>query len=223
MPSNQSPLFLHEEIMLLALRDQKGTVEFGSLYNYALGGAILAELLLAGRISVEAGKKKLVDLVSREPMGDPVIDECLQKIASAKRRADPQTWVQRFSTLKKLHHRVAEGLCQRGILRADEDKILLIFSRQIYPELNPQPERKLIERLRKAIFGDSGVVEPRTVILIALAHAADLLRIPFGKRDLRQRKKRIQKIIDGEMMGKATKEAIEAAQAAAAVVVVCTG
>lgn len=31
MPPNQSPLFLHEEIMLLALCDEKGTVEFGSL------------------------------------------------------------------------------------------------------------------------------------------------------------------------------------------------
>ena len=83
MPPNQSPLFLHEEIMLLALRDEKGTFEFGSMYNYALAGAILAELLLAGRISVESGKKKLIDLMSREPMGDPVIDECLQEIVSA--------------------------------------------------------------------------------------------------------------------------------------------
>ena len=43
MPPNQSPLFLHEEIMLLALRDEKGTVEFGSMYNYASAGAILGD------------------------------------------------------------------------------------------------------------------------------------------------------------------------------------
>ena len=223
MPPNQSPLFLHEEIMLLALRDEKGTVEFGSMYNYALAGAILAELLLAGRISVEAGKKKLIGFKDRASMSEPVIDECLGKIASAKRRADPQTWVQRFSCLKKLHHRVAQGLCQRGVLRADEDKVLLIFTRQTYPELNPQPERRLIERLRKAIFGDSNDVDPRTVVLIALAHVAGLLRIPFDKKDLRQRKKRIEQIINGDIMGKATKQAIEAAQAAAAVVVLCAG
>ncbi len=219
MPRHESPLFLHEEIMLLALRDEKGTVECGSSYNFAMGGAILADLLLAERISIEKGKKKLVDLASRTPMGDSVIDECRKKISSAKRRANAQTWVQRFSSLKKLHHRVAQGLCKRGILRADEDKVLFFFSRQIYPELNPQPERKLIERLRKAIFEDSRNVDPRTVTLISLAKAADLLRIPFDKKDLKKRKKRIDQIVNGEMMGKAAREAVEAAQAA--VMVAC--
>lgn len=219
MTRHQSPLFLHEEIMLLALRDEKGTVEFGSRYNYAMGGAILADLLLAGRIAIEDGKKKLLNLATKKLMDDSVIDECRKKIASAKRRANAQTWVQRFSSLKKLHHRVAQGLCKRGILRADEDKVLLIFRRQIYPELNPQPERKLIERLRKAIFGDSRSIDPRTVTLISLANAANLLRIPFDKKDLKKRKKRIDQIINGEMMGKATKQAVEAAQAA--VMVAC--
>ena len=219
MPRHESPLFLHEEIMLLALRDEKGTVECGSRYNFAMGGAILADLLLAERISIDKGKKKLVNLASRTPMGDSVIDECRKKISSAKRRANAQTWVQRFSSLKKLHHRVAQGLCKRGILRADEDKVLFFFSRQIYPELNPQPERKLIERLRKAIFEDSRNVDPRTVTLISLAKAADLLRIPFDKKDLKKRKKRIDQIVNGEMMGKAAREAVEAAQAA--VMVAC--
>ena len=219
MPRHESPLFLHEKIMLLALRDEKGTVECGSRYNFAMGGAILADLLLAERISIEKGKKKLVNLASRTPMGDSVIDECRKKISSAKRRANAQTWVQRFSSLKKLHHRVAQGLCKRGILRADEDKVLFFFSRQIYPELNPQPERKLIERLRKAIFEDSRNVDPRTVTLISLAKAADLLRIPFDKKDLKKRKKRIDQIVNGEMMGKAAREAVEAAQAA--VMVAC--
>ncbi len=219
MTRHQSPLFLHEEIMLLALRDEKGTVECGSRYNFAMGGAILADLLLAERISIDKGKKKLVNTASRTPMGDSVIDECRKKIASAKRRANAQTWVQRFSSLKKLHHRVAPGLCKGRILRADEDKILLVFRRQIYPELNPQPERELIERLRKAIFGDSRSIDPRTVTLISLAKAADLLRIPFDKKDLKKRKKRIDQIVNGEMMGKATRQAVEAAQAA--VMVAC--
>jgi hypothetical protein len=222
MIRNQSPLFLHEELMLLALRDDTGKVSFGSMHCYAVAGAILAELLLAERISLEPGKKKLINVTSKEPLDNPVIDECLQKIVSAKRRAGLQTWAQRFSSLKRLHHRVAQGLCKRGILRADEDRILLIFRRQVYPELNPQPERRLIERLRKAIFGDSGGVEPRTVLLISLAQAADLLRIPFDKRELRQRKKRIEQLIEAEMFGKATKEAIEAAQAAA-VMIACAG
>ncbi len=219
MSRRQTQLYLHEEIMLLALRDEEGTVEFGSMYGYALGGAILAELLLAGRISVDEGKRKLVNLVSDEPIGEPIIDEFLQRIARAKRRAVLQNWVNSFTSLKNLHHRIAHGLCERGILRADEDKILLIFRRKIYPEINPQPERKLIERLRKAIFGDSQRIDPRTVVLLSLANGANLLSIPFDKRELQKQKKRIERLGNGEMMGKATKGAVEAAQAA--VMVAC--
>lgn len=212
-------LYLHEEIMLLALRDEAGTVAYGSMYSYALGGALLAELLLAGRIAVDEGKRKLVNLVSDEPFGEPVIDECLRKISTAKRRAVLQTWVNRFASLKNLHHRIAQGLCERRILRADEGKILLIFRRKIYPEINPQPERKLIERLRKAIFRDGYRVDPRTVVLLSLANGSNLLNTPFDKRELKRQKKRIEQIVNGELMGKATKGAVEAAQAA--VMVAC--
>jgi len=215
----RSSLYFHEEIMLLALRDEKGTVEAGGTYAYAMGGAILAELLLAGRISVEQGKKKLVNLDDDTPLGEPVLDDCLKKIADAKRRGTTQTWVQRFASLKNLRHRVATGLCERDILRATEDKVLLIFRRTIYPEINPVPERKLIERMREAIFSDSEKVDPRTTILISLANNAGLLRIHFDVKELKKRKKRIEQLTSGELMGKATKQAIEAAQAA--VMVAC--
>ena len=214
MRRRQTSLYLHEEIMLLALRDEGGTVELGSMYLYAIAGAVLSELLLVGRISVEEGKKKLVNVVSNEPLGEPIIDECLEKIVTAKRRANSQTWVQRFSSMKKLHHRVAYGLCERGILRADEGTVLLIFRRKIYPEIDPQPERRLIERLRGAIFGNSQRLDSRTAILISLANGTNLLSIPFSKKDLKKRKRRIEQISKGEMMGEATKAAVEAAQAA---------
>ncbi len=61
MPRVQTSLYLHEEIMLLALRDEQGTVEYGTNYVYAMCGGILAELLLAGRITVEDNRKKLVN------------------------------------------------------------------------------------------------------------------------------------------------------------------
>lgn len=220
MPRRDDPLFLHEEILLLALRDQTGTIAASAMYAYSLGGALLAELLLAQRIAVEEGKKKLVNLLSDQPFGEPLLDECLEKVATAKRRATSGGWVQRFTHLKNLKHRVAQGLCDRRILRADEDTVLLIFRRKIYPELDPRPERKLIERLRRAIFRESRQVDPRTVILIALANTVGLLRIPFDKRELKARKARIEQLTSGELMGAATREAVQAA--VAVVMTACT-
>jgi len=216
----EDSLYLHEEIMLLALRDKEGTVCSGTMYNFAIGGAVLAELLMEKRIDLEAvKKKKLARVLNPGPLGDPLIDECLSKIGRAKKRAGLQDWVSSFAQVKNLKHRVAQQLARRSILRIDEDKVLGIFSRKIYPEIDPKPEREVIERLRQAIFGDSAEIDPRTVVLLSLAASADLLKLVFDKKQLKSRKARIQQIVNGELTGKATKEAIEAMQAA--VMVAC--
>ena len=211
----ENSLFLHEEILLLALRDEKGTIAPGTMYQFAVGGAILAELLLRGRVTVEESKqKKFAKLVTTTPVGDPLIDECITKIDVAKRRATLQTWVSRFGNLRNLKHRLAKQLCDRGILRADQDQVLLIFTRKTYPETNPRPERELMERLRKAIFTDTGDVDPRTVVLVSLANSAGLLKVAFEKKKLKSRKARIEQIVNGEMTGNAARDAIQAMQTA---------
>lgn len=210
-------LRLHQELMLLALEDREGTTRLGSNYAYGIGGAILAELLLDGRIRIEERRrKKFVGLIDDAPLGAPVLDTCLGRIAAAKRRATLQTWVSRFSSIG-LKHQVARELCRLGVLRADESKVLFIFKKTVYPELDPAPERELIERLRRAIFTDAEDLDPRTVILVSLARSSDLLRNVFPKKDLKARKRRIERVVNGEVLGRATREAIEAAQAAVVV------
>jgi hypothetical protein len=206
-------LCLYEEIMLLALSNEKGRLETAYL-EYTAAGAILAELSLGRRISIEANKKQLVSLENPNPTQDPVIDECLQKIATAKRRASLRTWVSRLAGIKELRHKIARQLCNRGVLRADEDRVLFFFTRKNYPEIDPMPEKRIVERMRAAIFADGDQVDPRTVVLISLANGAGLLKKPFGAKELKSRKKRIEQIVNGELTGKATQEVIAACQAA---------
>jgi len=214
-------LRLHEEIMLLALRDREGTVVSGTMYNFAVGGAVLAELMMEKRIEVEAvRKKKFARVLSPAPLGDPLLDECLAKIAGAKRRGELRTWVGKFAQARGLKHRVAQGLAGRGILRVDESKVLGIFTRKIYPEVDPGPERGIVERLRRAIFQDGGEVDPRTAVLLSLAKSADLLKLVFDRKELKGRKERIARVVNGELTGKATQEAIQAMQAAVMVAVI---
>lgn len=213
-------LSLPEEVMLLALHDEKGTTGMESMYQYAIGGAALAELLMRKRIRLDTSKKKQVHLVSAKPIGDPFLDACLSKLSNAKKPAAAQTWVSRFAGVKNLKHLLAEGLCDRGILRANKDKVMLIFSRRIYPEIDPQPEKALVERLRQAIFTENNHLDPRTVVLVALADSAGLLKNVFDKKDLKARKERIARIVEGDAMAEATKEAIEAIQAAIMVAVI---
>ena len=133
MKTNRN-LALYEEILLLALRDREGTVPAATQCQTALGGAILAELLVTQRIEIDGHKRSLrVTLKDKRPLGDSILDECLAKVATAKRSAQAQTWVQRFAMLRNLKRRVAARLCDRGILRADRSSVLWIFSRLVFP------------------------------------------------------------------------------------------
>ncbi|MFC1554452.1 GPP34 family phosphoprotein [candidate division KSB1 bacterium] len=212
--SFSNDLFLHEEVLLLALKDKEGTIVSSSMYHYALGGAIAAELLMGKRIAVGDDKKKKVMLIDEKSFNDPILDECMEKLKTAKKPAVLQTWVSKFASIKKLKHRIAEQLCRKGILREDEGKVMLLFKRKIYPEVNPIPEKKLIDRIHKAIFTDTDEIDSRTIVIVALAKSSNLLNANFDKKELKTRKKRIEQIISGDVVGKATKEAIEAVQVA---------
>lgn len=214
-------LSLPEEILLLALHDEKGTVGIESMYSYAVGGAVVAELALRGRIRLaESGKKKLVEIVSDQPTGKQFLDDCLARIAEDPKVRPVEKWVSRFAETKQLKHRLAQQLCDLGILSADEDKILLLFTRRIYPELDPRPERELVERLRRAVLFSSGSVEARTAVVISLAHHSGLLRNALSKKEIKEHKARIEEIGSGDAVSEATRDAIEAVQAA--IVVACT-
>lgn len=218
--TREATLSLPEEIMLLALHDEKGTTGLESMYQYAIGGAALAELLMRERIRIDTSRKKQVGVINAKPLGDPLLDECLTKLVEARKPAAAQTWVSRFAGVKNLKHLLAERLCDRGILRADKDKVMLLFSRRTYPEIDPEPEQALVERLRQAIFTENNHLDPRTVVLVALANSASLLNNVFDKKDLKARKDRIARVVEGDAMAEATKEAIEAVQAAIMVAVI---
>jgi hypothetical protein len=212
---SRNQLLLSEEILLLALREDKGSFH-SRAYQPAIAAALLAELVLEGRVAISNDKKAIVEVARERPIGDPLLDEVLTRIVTAKRKASAKDWVTRINATPRLSQRVAAGLCRRGILRENEERILVIFRRRLYPEVDPVPERKLIERLQRVIFSDGREVDPRTALLVALASGADLLSIPFPRRDLKRRKARIAALAGGEPCGRAAREVIASAQAAVA-------
>lgn len=220
----QNRLHIYEEILLLALRDKQGTIFYDVHYPQALAAAILAELLLIKKVVLELdGKRKFVKLADTTPTGDLLLDECLHKISKSKRRAKIENWVMRFTNIPRLKRKAAQSLCNKGILKMEEHKVLLLFKHKKYPEIDPRPEKQLIEKLRKAIFGANKTIEPETVILIAICEKTGILKHLFDKQKLREKKKWIKEITSGNLIGDATKEAVEAMQAAIFVAVIVPG
>lgn len=68
--------------------------------------------------------------------------------------------------------------------------------------------------MHEAIFTEKREIDPHTLVLIAICDSTGLLRANFDKKRLRDRKSRIKQIVQAELVGKATREAVEAMQAA---------
>lgn len=207
--TDRPALRLHEEVMLLSLRGKKGTIEMGAWYHQAVGGAVLAELALDGRVRfAPRGRKSLVKVVSQERVGDMLVDEWLGRIAADEKTRQVGHWVAKIAGTKDLKGRIARGLARRGVVRVDEDKVLLLFTREVYPELDPEPERELRERLRAAVLEERGEVDPRTSVLLSLMKGTGLLELVFDKRERKAKKARIEAIVNGEACGKAARDLV---------------
>jgi Golgi phosphoprotein 3 len=212
-------LRLPEEILLLALKDEDGTTYSGTSWPYAVAGAVLAELLLEERLRLDEREgKKLLRVANRNPIGDPVVDQVLAKIANAKKSADMTTWLGRVAGMKDLKHQIAEQLALRGVLQVDTHKVMLIFSQRIYPELDPAPELEIMHRVEHAVFSDEPSLDTRTAILVALAHVSGVLNPLFGKKRIAERKQRLDRIAEDRPSAEAARAAIEATQAAMAAI-----
>jgi hypothetical protein len=219
--NNSTQFHTYEEILLLAMRDKEGTLFFGIDFPQAIAGALLSELFLLKKIKIEHdGKKKFAIISNSKPIGDPLLDECLIKIANSKRRVRIENWVSRFANITHLKRKAAQSLCRRGILKLEEKKVLLIFTKEVYPEIDPRPEKHLLNKMHKAIFGNQKNIDPEIIILIALCNSTGILSHLFDKHQLKEKKKWIKEITSGNLIGDATKEVVEAMQAAIMVAVI---
>jgi Golgi phosphoprotein 3 len=120
--------------------------------------------------------------------------------------------VTRLSTTPRFHA-AAQRLCDLGVLRMSTESVLLLFTRRVYPEIDPGPEGEIIDRLRGAIFTD-GPTDAQTAVLLSIASAAELLGYHFPKKDLRARKSRIKAVGSGEAVGEAVAGVIRGIRAA---------
>jgi hypothetical protein len=210
-------LRLHQELLLLALDEEKGSIK-ATNYKYALCAGLLAELVLEGRVTLERGSKPSKDrIIPANPklLSDPLLDEVLRKVHSSKKSRSPKDWVAKFAGTSALRKRVGTGLVRRGVLRERNARILLLFPWTFFPTLDPTPRRRLVERIRAAVVGDNEL-DDRTSIAVAVASVTGVLKPVLGKQLLKDRKARIEQITEEQFIAAATKKAVQEAAAAAA-------
>jgi hypothetical protein len=208
------PLYLHQELMLLAIDDNGGDFASG-MFSYAVAAGMINELLLQHRIQLNDKDDSKVIVVDRRPIGDELLDELFTLINETESEQTLQHWISSAVNIRDLHHRIAHQLCDLGVLKQDEKTVLWIFTRQVYPELDGTVEASICQRMAKVMFDPAASCDEKTLVLIALAKHGNLLNANFPQDRLSQHKDRIDSLArDACPLSEATKATIEAAEAA---------
>ena len=215
-------LCLQHELILLVLDDAKGSFT-GTLYQYGLAGALLSELLLQGVIKVSLDDEKITTVAIAKTTGDEILDEVVKLISDSKKPKSLQHWVYTVACLPRLCQRVADQLCELEILEYNESKVLWMFTRKRYPEIDASFEDAIRKRMAEVMFTTGLKADQRTSVLIALAQTSGGLNANFAPVELRKHEARITEICDGKQLASgATVEAIAAVQACMTAITVAT-
>ncbi|WP_344978848.1 GOLPH3/VPS74 family protein [Streptosporangium fragile] len=194
-----------EEVLLLAYDEREGRQLVSSTeLDAAVGGAVLAELAVGGRIDLADRKVTVRD---GAPTGDEELDTTLARIVAEPKTRKPEWWVRRL-TSAKLRRRLLSRLTERGVLGEEQRRVLGIFPSTRYPERDPSVERGVRERVRDVLSGADP--DERIAVLIAILHAARIDRKAFPGAS----KERIKEITEGRWAGEAVAKTIAAVNAA---------
>ncbi|KAM3848898.1 Golgi phosphoprotein 3-like [Vipera latastei] len=193
-------LTLMEEILFLGLKDKEGYTSFwNDCISSGLCGGILIELAMRGKIQLEAQsmrKKRLLDrkvlMKSDAPTGDVLLDEMLCHLKATEPAETVQTWIELLTgetwnplklqyQLRNVHEQIAKNLVEKGILTTKKQHFL--FDMTTHPVTNTTEKQRLVKRLQESILdrwvNDPHRMDRRTLALLVLAHALDVLENVF--------------------------------------------
>lgn len=199
---------VHEQLLLPALDDEKGTVR-GTYTELALAGAVLVDLLSAGAIEADG------DRVRAAPGGaapSGVLADAREAIAAEHRERDLRWWVAHLpGRMKPFVPRLAARLIGAGVLAEERHTVLGLFSRTRMPERDHAAEAQIVHRLRTVLLGapPSGLDE---AVLAALVGASDLIDVVVDKPDRDRARRRAEELGEGDQVGAAVRAAIKAAR-----------
>lgn len=200
-----------QNVFLLLTKDSGGVEGFGTQRELACAGALLADLLLAGRVRVNDDKKHTISVVDRSGTGDALLDEGLARFAKrdGKRAADA---VQ--SVAKGLDKTVGGELAARGLVRVEGDGALGFLTRS-FPATDPGIEVALRERLRQIVTGAAAPTadEVGTLAVLqgvgSLKHAVSRDEVGLSGREL---KARVESLVESNPAGQAVADAMKQLQ-----------
>ncbi|MGH4018528.1 MAG: GOLPH3/VPS74 family protein [Pseudonocardiaceae bacterium] len=199
-------LLLAEELLLLALDDEKGS-SWNSRLEFGLAGALLVDLGRVGALRSEGKELHLVDAAAPE---HPLLVRAYDVIAGSGKPRSAKAWLSRLPRrLKPITGTVATGLVERGVLSEQRRKVLGVFPSTRFPQADPGPERLLRDRLTAVLDGQRRP-EERDALLFGLLVPVELVSELVDWSQRRAARERAKQIADGGIAGDAVARAVQA-------------
>lgn len=199
-------LLIVEDFMLLLLDDESGSPAGAGTLHYSLGGALLVDLALAGRIELDGTSVTVVD---GPPLEDPLLADALAQVGQKRRGVHALLFV----LGQGLSERITERLAERGLVRRESRKVLGLFRTTTWPADDVRHEAELRAQLRRVLV-DGEQPDGRAAALIALLNAINVLYIVIDDLPWRTVAKRAHEIQNGEWVGDPATQAVMTTNAA---------
>lgn len=228
--SKETRLTLMEEVLLLGLKDKEGYTSFwNDCISSGLRGCILIELTLRGRVELEKAGLRRKSLLNRkvilrsdQPTGDVLLDEALKHIKETDPPETVQSWIEFLSgeswnplklryQLRNVRERLAKNMVEKGVLTTEKQNFL-VFDMTTHPLTDNVTKTKLVKKVQDSVLsrwvGDPQRMDRRTLALIYLAHASDVLEnafAPLSDDDYEVAMKRVRDLLDLDLDVEAAK------------------
>ncbi len=182
-----------DKLVLLSLDDKSGKFISADIgFNTSFIGAIIAELILKGKLRISDKKVKVSNTIHIE---DEVIDDVLDIIRKSKKEHDIVSWITELSMqVSKFKKVTIKKLIDNKIIEEKDSKILWIFNTTNYPAINSTDEDYVRTSLKNIIYKRAEASD-NDKLLLSLIKRSELTAEVFGKENRKSVTKKINEII----------------------------
>lgn len=201
-----NPFSIPEIIILLALHEEKGSTKFVASFNleFAIAGAILAEMKLKKIIEFEA--KKVI--LKKDNADDVVIAKAIEMIADKPNNKTIAYWIDKLSSKSNRFKKIClQKLCNEGIVKKVESKILGLIPIAYYPLRDPIKKRQIENTIGEYVMRQDLSDERINTILILLK-AVGMIGYVLDKNQKCKIGTQLKEMVKNDLIAKEVKSAI---------------
>lgn len=201
-------MLIAEELFLLLRRDDGKPESATAQRGYGLAAAVVTDLVVAERVTLSDDKDPRMSVLVPGPVGHPALDAAMVRLEQKDGKklsslvTDGKVAVER---------ELAAALRLAGVVDVEEKRALGLVPEK-YPVRDPEPERRVRERLRTVLMGGTPTLADASLlsILQGLGVAPKVLESEKGVLGRRELKERIEEVSTDVVAGEAVAKAVAA-------------